>query len=83
MHSVRRLARLLAGPGEGPSGARSTSVGSFEPNDVVEFASFGEMPVVVQKRGIDRGRLVRVDGLGLVVRPKRPFGSLCGADHGQ
>jgi len=75
--SVRRLAKLLASSGKAPSGVRSPSIGSLEPDNNGNRVPFSRTPIVVQQRGIDRGCIVRVDGLGLVVRPKRPVGGPC------
>lgn len=75
MGSVRRLARMLASPALAhsypPPPWQEASLGADDV-DVFAEALLPSADLVLQSRGPDRGRLTRLDSLGLVVRVKRP-----------
>jgi len=80
MGSVRRLARLLTRLDVARPRAQSPGVDPIRDADGDLFP-FRRMPLIVQKGGVDRGRLARVDCLGLVLRTKRPADDWAGV-HG-
>jgi hypothetical protein len=74
MCSIRRLARLLVSL-DMTSREPPPSGGEPPIDDRDAFAPAGRL--VVQKGGVDRGRLTRLDSLGLVVRVKSHADEAC------